>query len=102
MRVLLTTHQFFPRYTAGTEVAALSTGIELLARGHEVHVLTVDPTFHKEAAEIGYKDYDYRGLMVRALELPRPALAQIESIKNEYDNVLVADHVRAAVAGARS
>jgi glycosyltransferase involved in cell wall biosynthesis len=93
LRVLLTTHQFFPRYTAGTEVAALSTGIELLARGHEVHVLTVDPTLHRESADIGYKDYDYQGLMVRALELPRPTTL-LEGIRNEYENALVADHVR--------
>jgi len=91
--VLLTTHQFFPKHTAGTEVAALSTGIEMLGRGHEVHVLTVDPDVRKESAEIGYKDYNYRGLALRALELPRPT-SQLEGIRNEYDNALVADYVR--------
>jgi len=91
--VLLTTHQFFPKHTAGTEVAALSTGIEMLGRGHEVHVLTVDPDVRKESAEIGYKDYNYRGLALRALELPKPT-SQLEGIRNEYDNALVADYVR--------
>lgn len=95
MRVLLTTHQFFPNYIAGTEVAALSTGVELRARGHEVHVLTVDPDVRKESAEVGYKDYDFRGLKVHALELPRPGrLLPLEIVRNEYDNPLVAEHVR--------
>ncbi len=44
MRILLPVHQFLADYFAGTEVAARDTGVELLRRGHEVHVLTVDST----------------------------------------------------------
>ena len=40
MMVLLTTHQFFPGHGGGTEVLARDTGLELLKRVHEVHVLT--------------------------------------------------------------
>lgn len=95
MRVLLTAHQFFPRYVAGTEVAALSTGVELLARGHDVHVLTVNPDIRKESLEVGSEDYEFRGLKVHALHLPRPGRrTPLEAVVDEYDNDLVAEHVR--------
>jgi hypothetical protein len=36
MRVLLTVHQFFPEYKAGTEVLTLSVAKELMRLGHQV------------------------------------------------------------------
>jgi glycosyltransferase involved in cell wall biosynthesis len=44
MRILLTVHQYLPKYFSGTEVLTRDTGLEMRARGHEVHVLTVDPS----------------------------------------------------------
>ncbi|MGH3148272.1 MAG: glycosyltransferase, partial [Rubrobacter sp.] len=93
MRVLLTTHQFFPKHGSGTEVLARDTGLEMIARGHEVHVLTVDPGLKPDPGEVNHEDYDYQGLKVRALGLPTMPEA-IDRIRYEYDNAAVARHVR--------
>ena len=97
MRVLLTTHQFFPDHFAGTEVAARDTGLELLKRGHEVHVLTVDPTPGHSAPEVGAEDYEYRGLHVHALRVPDRLPARRGGalpVRLEYADESVAQHVR--------
>jgi glycosyltransferase involved in cell wall biosynthesis len=93
LRVLLTAHQFLPRYSSGTEILTRDTGLEMLARGHAVHVLTVDPDARGRSIDVSYEDYDYRGLKVRALGLPRRKL-RLDTIKDEYDHDLVAEHVR--------
>lgn len=93
MRILLTAHQFLPKHSSGTEVLTRDTGLEMLRRGHEVHVLTVDPAESKKSLDVRYEDYDYRGLKVRALRLPKRRLPG-EVIRDEYDNDLVAEHVR--------
>jgi len=97
MKILLTTHQFFPTHLAGTEVAARDTGLELLARGHEVHVLTVDPSPGHSGPEVGAVDYDHRGLHVHALRIPDRVSAPppgVEPVRLEYDDELVGEHVR--------
>lgn len=97
MRILLTTHQFFPVHFAGTEVAARDTGLELLERGHEVHVLTVDPRPGHSGPEIGTVDYDHRGLRVHALRIPDRLAARragAEPVRLEYADETVAEHVR--------
>jgi glycosyltransferase involved in cell wall biosynthesis len=88
----LTAHQFLPKYSSGTEILTRDTGLEMLARGHEVYVLTVEPNAPKSMA-VRSEEYDYRGLKVHALALPKHRSA-MEFSRNEYDNVLVADHVR--------
>lgn len=93
MRILLTAHQFFPEYSRGTEVLTRDTGLEMLRRGHEVHVLTVDPSATGGIASVLHEDYDYRGLKVRALALPRRRTSR-QDVRDEYDNDLVAEHVR--------
>ncbi len=74
MRILLTTHQFLPKYFSGTEVLTRDTGLEMLSRGHDVHVLTTDPNAPR-SLDVRYEDYDYRGLKVRSLTLQRQATA---------------------------
>lgn len=97
MKVLLTTHQFFPTPAGGTEVLARDTGLEMLRRGHEVHVLTVNRELQTEDPEsVSYEDYEYQGLKVRALGLPAKPGA-VKSVRREYDNELVASHVRGYV-----
>jgi glycosyltransferase involved in cell wall biosynthesis len=95
LRVLLTVQQFLPRYSGGTEVLTRDTGLEMTARGHEVHVLTVDPDAQGKSIDVSHEDYDYLGLKVRALGLPRRF--RLDSVRDEYDNGLVADHVRSYV-----
>jgi glycosyltransferase involved in cell wall biosynthesis len=93
MRILLTTHQFFPRHHAGTEVAARDAGLEMLRRGHDVHILTVEPNGVRPSPVVEGSDYEYRGLRVHALrEPPRPVGP--EAVRNEYRNVALADYVR--------
>jgi glycosyltransferase involved in cell wall biosynthesis/SAM-dependent methyltransferase len=96
MRILLTTHQFFPKHGSGTEVLARDTGLELMRRGHEVYVLTSDHSRRVQSGNIVHEDYEYRGLKVRALGLPKPARS-MDNIRYEYDNVPVAHHVRRLV-----
>jgi glycosyltransferase involved in cell wall biosynthesis len=96
MRILLAVHQFLPTHFAGTEVAARDTGLELLRRGHEVHVLTVDPTPEYSKPEIGATDYLHRGLRVHALRIPDRRARHLgpAPVRLEYDDQAVAEHVR--------
>ena len=50
MKVLLTVHQFFPEFSAGTEVLTLSVARVLKALGHEVRVFTGYPATEALAA----------------------------------------------------
>lgn len=93
MRVLLVVHQFLPRYSYGTEVLTRDTGLEMLRRGHEVHVLTTDPDSQGQSLDVRHEDYDHRGLRVHALKLPKRKSA-LELFEGEYDDGLVAEHVR--------
>ena len=43
MRVVLVVHQFFPSFSAGTEVLTLGVARELRARGHIVHIVAGHP-----------------------------------------------------------
>ena len=102
MRILLTVHQFFPKHHSGTEVLTRDTGLEMLGRGHEVHVLTTDPSAHRASGGLGHRDYDYRGLKVHCLELPRPRREDPPVFfREEYRNELVAEHVRGYVQQLR-
>ena len=42
MRIVLAVHMFLPRNSAGTEVLTCEIARRLLARGHQVHVVTAD------------------------------------------------------------
>lgn len=96
MRVLLVVHQFLPNYSYGTEVLTRDTGLEMLRRGHEVHVLTTDPGAQGRSLDVRHEDYNYQGLKVRSLQLPRQRSAP-ETFRGEYDNALVAERVRGYV-----
>jgi glycosyltransferase involved in cell wall biosynthesis len=96
LRVLLTAQQFLPRYSGGTEILTRDTGLEMMARGHEVHVLAVNPDTQGRSIDVSHEDYDYLGLKVRTLGLPRQRF-RLDSIRDEYNNGLVADHVRSYV-----
>ena len=98
MRVLLVVHQFLPNYYYGTEVLTRDTALEMLARGHEVHVLTTDPGEFRKSIDVRYKDYDYGGLKVRSLSIPKYKSGG-ETLEAEYDNQLVAEHVREYARG---
>jgi glycosyltransferase involved in cell wall biosynthesis len=96
VRILLAVHQFLPTHFAGTEVAARDTGLELLRRGHDVHVLTVDPTPGYSKPEIAATDYLHRGLHVHALRIPGARARQFgpAPVRLEYADQAVGEHVR--------
>ena len=93
MRILLVVHQFLPKHSYGTEVLTRDTGLEMLRRGHEVHVLTTDPDVQGRSLDVRHEDYDHRGLKVHALWLPKQR-SPVETFRSEYDNPLVAERVR--------
>lgn len=94
MRVLLTSHQFPPKYPFGTEKLTFECGRELLKRGHEVYVLTSEPA-SDELPQNTYRDYEYHGLKVRLFGLrigdtPDP-------LRYEYDNPDMAAGMRSYI-----
>jgi glycosyltransferase involved in cell wall biosynthesis len=93
MRVLIVVHQFMPRHHAGTEMVARDTGLELLRRGHEVHVLAGDLVASPNGGRIKSRRYDHRGLAVHAVELPL-ARGNVDALGGEYGREEVAEHVR--------
>ncbi|QXI04663.1 glycosyltransferase [Pseudomonas tensinigenes] len=58
-RILLCVHQFFPFFSAGTEVLTLSTAQALRAQGHQVEIVTakLDDIESLERSTYVYKDF---------------------------------------------
>ena len=93
MRVLLTAHQFFPEYTAGTEVLTLSVARELLLRGHEVRIYTGYPSGDNLPEEERFDEYEFEGIHVyRFHHAYTPMGGQNSLIEIDYDNQLAAAH----------
>lgn len=91
MKILLTVHQFFPDYAAGTEVLTRSVARELLLRGHEVHVLTGFPTTQALSDEARFDEYDFEGIHVyRFHHGYMPMAGQTSMIALGYNNHLAA------------
>jgi glycosyltransferase involved in cell wall biosynthesis len=98
LRILLTVHQFLPKYSGGTERVTFDMAQELRARGHKVHVMTTDaasPSLrHNEAW-----DYEYEGLSIRVVGLDRRQLP--DQLRYEFDNPDMAEHMRAYMRDVR-
>ena len=93
MKILLTVHQFFPEYRAGTEVLTYSVARELMARGHEVHVLTGHPSEKETKEEDRFDEYEYESIHVyRFHHAFTPMGGQISMIEVGYDNRLAATY----------
>ena len=91
MRVLLTTHQFFPDFAAGTEVLTRAVARELMARGHEVHVFTGHPSASDLRDEERLDEYQVDGIHVyRFHHAYTPMADQTSSIALGFDNQLAA------------
>ena len=58
MRVLLVSHRFPPRSTAGTEVYTAELARRLQARGHEVHVFTCDKDTGRDDLQVDRRSFD--------------------------------------------
>jgi glycosyltransferase involved in cell wall biosynthesis len=68
LKVLLTVHQFFPRWYHGTERYTLDLATELSRAGHEIVVLTANHAPEDSTGE-DIIEYDYTGIRVRAIDL---------------------------------
>ena len=93
MRILLTVHQFFPQFAAGTEVLAYSVARELMKRGHVVHVLAGYPDSATLKDEDRFDEYDFEGIHVYRFHHAYTAMGgQISKVEIGYDNLLAADY----------
>lgn len=93
MRILLTTHQFFPQFAAGTEILTCSVAYELIKRGHVVHVLTGYPGSTSLPDEDRFDEYDFEGIHVYRFHHAYTAMgSQVSMIEVGYDNHLGADY----------
>ncbi|WP_339452018.1 glycosyltransferase [Pseudomonas sp. EA_5y_Pfl2_R50] len=92
MKVLLTVHQFFPEFSAGTEVLTLSVARVLTALGHEVRVFTGYPASEALADGERFDQYRYDSILVdRFRHAYVPMGDQTSKIEVGYDNHLAAD-----------
>ncbi|UQS13060.1 glycosyltransferase [Pseudomonas sp. HS6] len=92
MKVLLTVHQFFPEFSAGTEVLTLSVARELKGRGHEVRIFTGFPATEALTDRERFDQYHYDGFLVdRFRHAYVPMGDQTSKIEIGYDNHLAAD-----------
>jgi len=94
LRVLLTSHQFLPKFSFGTEKLAFECGRELMKRGHEVQVMTSEPASEELPAD-ARKDYVYEDLNVRTFGMSLGSTA--DPLRYEFDNPLMADRMRALI-----
>lgn len=93
MKILLTVHQFFPEFKAGTEVLTLSVARELLWRGHDVRVYTGHPSEKSLPEEKRFDEYEFEGIHTYRFHYASvPMAGQTSMIEVSYDNHLAASH----------
>ncbi|KPN94022.1 glycosyltransferase [Pseudomonas nunensis] len=86
-RILLCVHQFFPQFSAGTEVLTLSTAQSLRACGYTVEIVTAALTDRQTP---GTSSYLYQGFQVHQLEITYlPGRFSSDAILNEYRNTAI-------------
>lgn len=87
MKILLTTHQFLPDYTSGTEVLSFEVARELKRLGHDVRILTGWPADEFVEPPAAYDEYEYEGVRVHRLYPPAFTETTVsERTRLEYDN----------------
>lgn len=95
MRILLTSHQFMPDFSAGTEVLTLETAKELRRLGHEVVVFTGFPGSKELKDEQRFDSYSYDGIPVERFHHAFvPMGGHTNVIEAEYNNLFFAAHFR--------
>ena len=90
MKILLTVHQFFPDFSAGTEVLTRAVARELLKRGHQVEILTGFPAEKTLPDSQRFDEYEFEGLRVhRFYHAYTPMGGQNSLMEVGYNNQLV-------------
>ncbi len=64
MKIVYTSHQFFPEYGAGTETLAYETAKGMKSRGHEVFIFTGHPVRDFSERCESFDRYEYDGMPV--------------------------------------
>jgi glycosyltransferase involved in cell wall biosynthesis len=91
VKVLLAVHQFFPDFSAGTEVLTLSVARKLRERGHVVRILTGFPGAAGLADDQRFDEYSFDGLHVHRFHHAYASMGgQRSLIEIGYDNHLAA------------
>jgi glycosyltransferase involved in cell wall biosynthesis len=91
MRILLTTHVFFPEYSSGTEILALSSALELQKLGHDIEICTGFPTPIKVSDDQRFDCYLYKGIQVRRFLHNSTQMGdQTNIVEAEYNNAFFA------------
>lgn len=86
-RILLCVHQFFPLFSAGTEVLTLSTAQSLRASGYAVEIVTAKLS---QTQTPSTSSYQYQDFLVHQLEIPYiPNHFSSDTMLNEYHNSAV-------------
>jgi glycosyltransferase involved in cell wall biosynthesis len=93
LRILFTTHQFFPESRAGVEIVTLGLARELQARGHEPFVLAAKRTVpHSDLLPGETEDYGFEGIPVRRIGRPEEGLTRPYELN--YRNDAMAEKTR--------
>ena len=95
MKILLTTHQFLPDFSAGTEILTFETAKELQRRGHEVAVFTGFPGSNELKDSERFDSYCYEGIQVERFHHAYVAMGgQTNIMEAEYNNLFFAAYFR--------
>jgi glycosyltransferase involved in cell wall biosynthesis len=88
LRILFTTHQFFPESRAGVELVTLGLARELKARGHEPFVLAARRTVpHSDLLPNETEDYELEGIPVRRIGRPEEGLTRPYELNYRNDEM---------------
>ncbi len=97
LKILITVHQFFPRFHFGTERYTFDLATELQRAGHEVVVLTANQVPEDSTGE-EVIEYEYRGLRVRAIDLVQNRRTDFSSsyyrpdLNDLFARILIQEH----------
>jgi glycosyltransferase involved in cell wall biosynthesis len=95
MKILYTTHQFLPEYSAGTEILTYSTAKEISRRGHEICIFTGYPVKGTIEASHAFDCYEYDGMTVdRFFHSKTSSIRPRNPVEAEYNNLFFADFFR--------
>lgn len=99
MKVLLVLHQFFPDFSAGTEVLTYGVARELIRQGHEVYIFTGFPGKKELPDEDRFDAYSFDGIQIyRFHHAYTPMGGQTTLLSLDYDNRLAASYFAKVLA----
>ena len=99
MKVLLVLHQFFPEFSAGTEVLTYGVARELIRQGHDVCIFTGFPGKKELPDEDRFDAYSFDGIQIyRFHHAYAPMGGQTTLLSLDYDNRLAAHYFAKVLA----